>query len=129
MCAPAFDKVMYSQELEVVHALEGLPDVFGRPASLAVTLRRAAMWACETACETCASKLGYWIDQAAYIVLVTLMQDEAVLGASEWMLQNYFVGCVALWPISMPFLLSGFDLTATLSFEDGAMGERYVVDI
>ncbi|KAG4442982.1 hypothetical protein IFR05_001513 [Cadophora sp. M221] len=100
-CVSAFEKVMHSQELEEIHALEGLPDVF--------VVQRV------------------WL--SLYVELRSLMQDEAVLGASEWMLQNYLVGCVGLWPISMPFLLSGFDLMAELSFEDGAMGERDIVDI
>ncbi|PVH73798.1 hypothetical protein DL98DRAFT_576031 [Cadophora sp. DSE1049] len=128
-CASNFDEVMRSQELEEIHALEGLPDVFGRRVSLAVGIRRAATWACDTSCDSCACKVGYWADQAAYIVLVATMQDEAILGQREWMLQNYLVGCVALWPVSMSFLLSGFDLTAELSFEEGAMGDRDVVDI
>ena len=128
-CGPAFNEVMYSQDLEEIHAMESLPDVFGHRVSLAVAIRRAALWACDISCDSCACKVGYWADQVAYIVLVITMQDEALLGPREWMIQNYFVGCVALWPISLPFLLSGFDLAAKLTFEDGAMGERDVLDI
>ncbi|TVY67416.1 hypothetical protein LSUE1_G006581 [Lachnellula suecica] len=136
-CGPVFEKTMASMEKEEIHAAAGLPpsvtvakDEFGRPASLAAGFRRAAMWACsDECCDVCASRIGNWIDAAAYSVLTALMHDEPLLGPSMWMLQNYFVGCVAFWPVSLPFLLSGFDLLADMSFEDGAMGTRDVVDI
>ena len=57
------------------------------------------------------------------------MHDESLMGPSMWILQNYFVGSVAFWPVELPFLLAGFDLLAALSFDDGAMGERDVLDI
>ncbi|CZR59339.1 uncharacterized protein PAC_09231 [Phialocephala subalpina] len=134
-CAPEFDRVMASEELEEVHATAGLPRSvtigrFGRSASLGVGLRRAVLWACrDECCDVCACRVGYWADAAAYSVLSSSMHDEPLMGASMWMLQSYFVGCIAFWPISVPFLLSGFDLMAELSFEDGAMGERDIVDI
>lgn len=131
-CGPIFDVTMGSSENEEVHAIEGLPPhvTAGRPASLAAGFRRAAVWACsEDCCDICASRIGYWADAAAYSVLTALMHDEPLMGPSAWMLQNYFVGCVAFHPIGLPFLLSGFDLLADLSFENGAMGERDVVDI
>lgn len=88
------------------------------------------MWACsQECCDICASRIGYWADAAAYSVMTALMHNEPLMGPSMWMLQNYFVGCVAFWPIGLPFLLSGFDLLARLSFDDGAMGTRDVVDI
>jgi hypothetical protein len=134
-CAPLFDTMMTSDELEEVHAMDKLPESvrvgkFGRPASLAVAFRRVGLWACsDDCCDICASRIGFWEDEAAYSVLSALMCDEPLMGPSMWMLQNYFVGCVAFWPIAMPFLLSGFDLLADLSFDDGAMGERDVLDI
>jgi len=136
VCAPLFNTVMASNEKEEIHAANGLPaevttGKFGRPASLAVGLRRASLWACTDGgcCDVCASKIGYWCDAASYAVLTALMHDEPLMGPSMWMLQNYFVGCTALSPIGLPFLLAGFDLLAELSFDDGAMGERDVVDI
>ncbi|KAF8849088.1 hypothetical protein BDZ45DRAFT_604896 [Acephala macrosclerotiorum] len=134
-CAPRFNKVMASKEPEQVHAIAGLPrsvtvGKFGRPASLGVGLRRAALWACrDECCDVCACRISSWADAAAYSVLSSLMHDEPLIGSSMWMLQSYFVGCIAFWPISLPFLLSGFDLMAELSFEVGAMGKRDVVDI
>lgn len=136
-CGPLFDMIMASDEKEEIHAMEGLPSSvtvakgeFGRPASLAAGFRRAALWACgDACCDVCGSRIGNWIDAAAYTVLTALMHDEPLLEPSMWMLQNYFVGCVAFWPISLPFLLSGFDLMADMSFEDGAMGTRDIVDI
>lgn len=134
-CAPLFEIMMNSNEPEEVHAMDRLPESvtvgkFGRPASLAATLRRAALWACsDICCGICACRLGYWVDEASYSVLTALMHDESLMGPSMWMLQNYFVGCVAFWPIAIPFLLAGFDLLADLSFEHGAMGERDAIDI
>lgn len=57
------------------------------------------------------------------------MHNESVAGSVTWPLQNYFVGTVAYWPINLPFLLSGFDLVAHITCEDGAMGKRDLVDI
>lgn len=134
-CSPLFENVMASSESEEIRAVEGIPlhlttGIFGRPASLAAGLRRAALWGCkEDCCDVCASRIGHWADAASYAVLTALMNDEPQLGPSGWMLQNYFVGCVAFWPIGLPFLLSGFDLLANLSFDNGAMGTRDVVDI
>lgn len=68
--------------------MEGLPDVFGHRVSLAVAIRRAATWACDITCDSCVCKVGYWADQVAYIVLVVTMQDEPLLGAREWMIQD-----------------------------------------
>jgi hypothetical protein len=136
-CRPLFEKIMFSTEKEVVLAAKGLPrnvtvdmEGFGRPASLAVGFRRAALWACGlNCCDVCASSIGYWADAAAFIVLSALMRDEPSLRPSAWMMQNYFVGCVVFAPISLPYLLSGFDLLADLHFDDGAMGARDIVDI
>jgi hypothetical protein len=134
-CGCLFDVVMSSKQNEIIYATAGLPPSvtngkFGRPASRAVGLRRAALWACsKDCCDICASRIGYWADAAAYSVLSALMHDEPFLSPSEWMLQNYFVGCVSFRPVGISFLLSGFDRLARLSFEDGAMGSRDVVDI
>lgn len=133
-CGPVFDVVMASGEKEEVHAAAGIPrqvtlGTFGRPASLAAGFRRATLFGCsEDCCDVCASRIGFWADAAAYSVLSALMHDEPLLGPTMWMLQNYFVGCISLWPIGVSFLLSGFDLLAELSFDDGAMGARDVVD-
>ena len=73
--------------------------------------------------------MGCWADAAAYTVLSSLMSSEPDNGRNTWCLQNYFVGTVTFWPVALPFLLSGFDLAARMSFEVGAMGERDIVDI
>ena len=57
------------------------------------------------------------------------MHDEPLVGPSTWSLQNYFVGAVTFWPIELPVLLGGFDMLAKMSFDDGAMGDRDIVDI
>ena len=130
-CGGAFEALMNDSRREEVHAIGGLPEtVTVTPAAgLAVGIRQAVLWASSSeCCDTCASRIGYWADAIAYTVLSALMHDEPYMGPSTWLLQCYFVGTITLWPISLPFLLSGFDLMANISCEKGAMGVRDVVD-
>lgn len=132
-CNPIFRTIMASENLEEVHAISGLPQTVTscRAAGLAVGIRRAVLWAINSSscCEKCACKTGFWADAVSYSVLSALMHSESVTGRVTWPLQLYFVGTVAFWPIALPFLLSGFDLVAHITCEDGAMGTRDVVDI
>lgn len=61
-------------------------------------------------------------------MLVAAMQLEKKISAKDWSLQLYFTECVGLAPVSIPALLSGFDLMADLTYDSGPMGERGVVD-
>lgn len=131
-CTPKFEAMIADPSKEEIHAIGGLPEtVTGcRPAGLAAAIRRASIWAIsDDCCEICACRTGAWVDATAYTVLSALMHDEPLMGPSTWCLQNYFVGAVTFWPINLPFLLSGFDLLANMTFEDGAMGHRDIVDI
>lgn len=132
-CNPTFHTIMASNNLEEIHAISGLPETVTscRAAGLAAGIRRAVLWATNSpaCCEKCACKTGFWADAVSYSVLSALMYNESVTGSVTWPLQNYFVGTVAFWPIAIPFLLSGFDLVAHITCEDGAMGQRDVVDI
>ena len=132
-CTPNFHAIMASNKLEELHAISGLPEAVTscRAAGLAVGIRRAVLWAINSpsCCEKCACKIGFWADAVSYSVLSALMHNESVTGSVTWSLQNYFVGTVAYWPINLPFLLSGFDLVAHITCEDGAMGKRDLVDI
>lgn len=132
-CLPNFHATMTSNDLEEIHAIHGLPETVTscRAAGLAAGIRRAVLWATNSSlcCEKCACKTGFWADAVSYTVISALMYNEPVTGSVTWPLQNYFVGTVAYWPISLPFLLSGFDLVAHITCKDGAMGKRDVVDI
>lgn len=132
-CGQIFKAIMASSDLEEVHAFAGLPTnvTSCRSGGLAVGIRRAILWASNSSdcCEKCACKIGFWGDSVSYTVLSSLMYEEPVTEAIIWSLQKYFVGTVAFWPVSLPFLLAGFDLLADLILEDGAMGDRDLVDI
>lgn len=126
---PNFEKTMNDTEYEEVHAIKGLPEfiIKCQAAGLAVAIRRAVIWASTECCDSCASKIGIWADAAAYSVLTCLLHEEPKWDTSTWALQNYFVGTVALWPVSLPFLLSGFDLEASIVCGEGAMDRWDVV--
>ncbi|CZT41988.1 uncharacterized protein RSE6_01814 [Rhynchosporium secalis] len=96
---------------------------------LGAAIRRAAVIAAsDTCCDVCACRIGNWGDSVAYRVLVALMKSEEKASAREWLLQNYIVGCVDFWPISVPSVLAGFDMVGDLKYDNGAMGIRDVVD-
>jgi hypothetical protein len=131
-CQPKFDALMSQSSMEEIRAIGGLPEEVTscRAAGLGVGLRRVALWALtEKCCEECACKIGFWADAAGYSVLSALLIDEPTTGSSIWCLQNYFVGTITYWPVSLPNLLSGFDLLADIVVDEGAMGVRDVVDI
>jgi len=56
------------------------------------------------------------------------MKSEPVMSAKVWLLHIYLVGCVEFYPVAVPSILCGFDLLADLTYENGAMGGRDVVD-
>ena len=60
--------------------------------------------------------------------VISLMTVEPIMSSREWLLCNYFMGCVAFSPFRMISVLANFDLNADISFEDGAMGVRDVAD-
>ena len=132
-CSLPFLAIMASDDLDEIHAIGGLPEAVTscRAAGLAVGIRRAVLWAINSSscCEKCACRIGFWADAVAYTVLRALLHAAPFTGCATWPLQHYFVGTVSFWPIALPFLLSGFDLVAHITCEDGAMGKGDVVDI
>ncbi|KAF8150488.1 hypothetical protein K438DRAFT_1865489 [Mycena galopus ATCC 62051] len=60
--------------------------------------------------------------------MVALMRSEPHTSASEYLLQCYVAGCVPLAPVSVPAILSGFDLLCEITQHEGAMGCRDVLD-
>jgi hypothetical protein len=131
-CGPRFDALMRDPAAEEVRAIKGLPEsvTHCRAAGLAAGIRRAVVWCCtDEPCDVCASRIGCWTDATAYTVLSSMMYTEISYGPSVWSLQNYFVGAVTLWPIELPVLLGGFDMIAKMTFNDGAMGARDIVDV
>ncbi|CZS91150.1 uncharacterized protein RCO7_01466 [Rhynchosporium graminicola] len=116
---------------DAVRGIEGLPQSVSscRALGLAAAIHRAAVFAAsDTCCDVCACRIGNWGDSVAYRVLVALMKSEEKASAREWLLQNYIVGCVDFWPISVPSVLAGFDMVGDLKYDNGAMGIRDVVD-
>ncbi|KAF4626052.1 hypothetical protein G7Y89_g12107 [Cudoniella acicularis] len=114
-----------------IQAVADLPkNVVSSPAvSLAAAIRRTAVWATTNdCCDVCACRIGSWGDNASNRVLILAMVNEPEMSAKEWLLQSYFISCVAFWPVSVPSILLGFDLVADLQFADKAMGDRDVVD-
>ncbi|KAJ5101310.1 hypothetical protein NUU61_003532 [Penicillium alfredii] len=119
------------------HAIAGIPQaVVSRDSvALAVGLRRVAILAATTdhssgeyCCDACACKLGAWVDNLSYKVLVSMMESEPKSTPKEWMLENYLVIYATLWPVCAISILSGFDVIANAKFQPGAMGERDAVD-
>jgi hypothetical protein len=128
-CRLPFSALMTDQTKEEVHAIAGLPDdvTLCRAASLAAGIRPAALWASsDSCCDICACQIGHWADTVSYTVLSALMSTEPKTGRHTWCLQSYFAAAVTFRPISLPFLLSGFNRLASLTFEDGVMGTRDV---
>ncbi|KAL2794804.1 hypothetical protein BJX66DRAFT_337594 [Aspergillus keveii] len=111
-----------------IQAIPGLPESVtnSEPIQLATTIRRAALWAATSSecCDSCACQIGLWANEVSDRVLVALMKIEKEISNREWLLQNYFAGCVAFSPLRLITITTGFDLVAKISYETEAMGER-----
>jgi hypothetical protein len=129
-CEELFNAALTDPDDEI-HAIPGLPKTVtsSSAVSLAAAIRRGAILATSAqCCDTCACRIGAWGDSAAYKVLVALMKSEPELSSKEWLLQNYLVACLDFFPVSIPTILSCFDMVGELTYENGAMGDRDVVD-
>ena len=133
VCAPCKVSLQFAflrEHEDEVHGVPGLPEsVTTCPAvGIAAAFRRAAVWATGfECCDSCASIIGAWLDANAYKVIVALMLSERFTGERDWVLQNYIVGCVEIYPLCVPTILSGFDIAADIKYDFGAMGDREVV--
>ena len=129
-CEEPFGAVLANTDDEI-HAIPGLPIIVisSSAIGLAAAIRRAAILVTSAeCCDTCACRIGAWGDNAPYKVLLALMKSEPELSSKEWLLQNYLVACLDFYPMSIPIILSGFDIVGELTYEIGAMGDRDVVD-
>lgn len=125
-CAEPFHYAFHRYQDEV-QAIHGLPrSITNSPASrIAVTIRRAAIWATTSeCCDNCACAVGLWANDVSDKVIIAIMQSESDLSSRDWLLQNYFAGCVAFSPLRLVTITTGFDLITQVKYEAEAMGER-----
>ncbi|KAF7336318.1 hypothetical protein MVEN_02180500 [Mycena venus] len=130
-CVHGFQHALHDWAADEIHGISGLPHIAfaGSAVARAAAIRRVAIFATDTSCcEGCASRIGCWADLVGYTVLTASMLGEEGLSASEWLLECYAVWTVTIWPVSVPTVLSGFDLLCDVSQEEGAMGGRDVLD-
>ncbi|KAJ5902901.1 hypothetical protein N7495_003429 [Penicillium taxi] len=117
----------FDRKNDEVYAVHGLPEsvTHSRPVAIAVAIRRVALWAISSeCCDGCACILADWANTIGDKVLVALMKSELDVSNQDWLLQNYFAGCVAFSPLRLVSITTGFDLIAKVSYESEAMGER-----
>lgn len=130
-CIVPFHEALLAFASDTISAIEGLPvDVVEhRAVARAAAIRRAAIFATsEECCDVCACRIGCWADLVSYTVLTALMGNEKSTPASEWLLQCYAVWTVMTSPVDVATVLSGFDLCCEVIQDNGAMGERDVLD-
>jgi len=116
---------------DIIQAIPGVPAlvVHSAPVSIAAAIRRGSLFAMTSeCCDACACQIGLWGNRISDKAVISLMTVEPVMSSREWLLCNYFMGCVAFFPLRMISVLANFDLNADISFEDGAMGVRDVAD-
>ena len=131
LCSVKYKDILSSFENDSFHAIPGLPtDVTTCPAvARTAAIRRVALYASDDACcDPCACKIGRWADAAGYMICGALMENESTTNAADWLLQCYAVWTISLSPISVMTVLSGFDLLCDVKCEDGAMGDRDVLN-
>lgn len=129
-CATGFSAAFFNKK-DSIQGISGLPkEVWNStPVILSAAIRRGAVWATTSeCCDSCACVVGKWANVMSDRPVVALMQSEKILSSRDWLLQNYFMGCVAFSPMRLISILAGFDVTADLNFEPGAMGDRDIVD-
>ncbi|KAL4981894.1 cytochrome P450 [Aspergillus falconensis] len=129
-CQRSFTAMIDSAPVTISSAIPLAPEITNSAAlGAAARIALAGRWAMTPeCCATCSAEMGHWADQAAYIVLVPLMQSEPVLSPAMWLLECYAVWCTIASPISVASILSGFDLLGEFEYVEGAMGNRDVVD-
>ncbi|KAJ7628901.1 hypothetical protein FB45DRAFT_1059569 [Roridomyces roridus] len=130
-CTPQFQVALNAFETDELHSATELPSAAfaSLVAARAAAIRRVAIFATEpSCCDVCASRIGCWADSVAYTVLTALMRSDESTSASEWLMQCYAAWSVTTWPMSVGTVLSGFDLICETTQEEGAMGQRDVVD-
>ncbi|KAJ6451442.1 hypothetical protein C8R45DRAFT_916597 [Mycena sanguinolenta] len=133
-CTRGFAEALDAFELECsgIQAVEGMPmsAIQCDGVAIAAAIYRACAFATSTdCCDVCACRIGYWADEASTEVVLALMRSEPQTPAVEWLMQCYIVGCVPLAPVSVPSILTGFDLLCDIKEHDRAMGCRDVLDI
>lgn len=129
-CTTGFTDAFLNTHDEV-EAIPGLPNtvVSSAPVALAAAIRRGSCWATTSdCCDKCACTIGMWANVMSDRAVVALMLEEREVSSRDWLLQNYLMGCVAFSPLRLISILVGFDVTADITFEEGAMGVRDVLD-
>ncbi|KAL4950528.1 hypothetical protein BDW69DRAFT_187280 [Aspergillus filifer] len=120
-------KLAFSSPHDKVQAISGIPATVtdSEPVALAVAIRRAALWATTAeCCDRCACTIGLWANDVSDRVTVALMKSEKEVSNRDWLLQNYFAGCVAFSPLRLITITTGFDLASRISYETEALGDR-----
>jgi len=129
-CTRSFEEVI-NNDRDMIEAIPGLPETVtsGDSAAMAAGIRRACIWATTSqSCDKCACVIGFWVNDMSDRIVVALVQSELKLCTRDWLLENYFVSCVAHWPLRLISILAGFDVNVNIKLEKGAMGDRDVVD-
>ncbi|KAF4629811.1 hypothetical protein G7Y89_g8336 [Cudoniella acicularis] len=128
--AETFNGVFYADK-DQIDAIPNLPTsvTVGDANVLTAAIRRSCVWATTSKyCDLCACTIGMWAKIMSDRVVVAIMMIERHISPRDWTLQNYFAGCVAFSPLRMISTTAGFDMTAKITFEDGAMGVRDVIN-
>ncbi|KAJ7315380.1 hypothetical protein DFH08DRAFT_790363 [Mycena albidolilacea] len=131
-CKQGFAEAIQAFETDEIHATDGIPAsvINCKAVAIAAAIRRASLFASgDGCCDVCACRIGCWADEVSPEVMMALMESEDNTSASEWLLQCYAVACIPLMPMSVPSILSGFDLLCEVKEHEGAMGARDVLDI
>ncbi|TVY41615.1 hypothetical protein LSUB1_G002175 [Lachnellula subtilissima] len=128
-CSFGFREAFFKKN-HTIQAITGLPPnaIYCAPVTLAAAIRRGALWAATSdCCNPCACTIGTWTNIMSDRPVVALMQTEQKVCTRDWLLQNYVMGCVAFSPLRLVSILAGFDATADITFEAGAMGEETIL--
>ncbi|KAJ7826178.1 hypothetical protein B0H14DRAFT_3722721 [Mycena olivaceomarginata] len=131
-CKQGFAEAIQAFETDEIHAIDGIPAsvINCKAVAIAAAIRRASLFASgDGCCDVCACRIGCWADEVSPEVMMALMESEDNTSASEWLLQCYAVACIPPMPMSVPSILSGFDLLCEVKEHEGAMGARDVLDI
>jgi len=131
-CMQGFVEAIEEFETDEIHAIDGIAVsvIDCKAVAIAAAIRRASLFASGVGCcDVCACRIGCWADEVSPEVMMALMESEHSTSASEWLLQCYAVACIPIMPVSVPSILSGFDLLCEVKEHDNAMGSRDVLDI
>ncbi|KAJ7666356.1 hypothetical protein B0H17DRAFT_951103 [Mycena rosella] len=130
-CMLSFKEALDGFASDEIRGVEGLSaSIAGcQGVARAAAIRRATLFAAsDICCDLCACRIGCWADMISHRVLSALISTEPTSSAAEWLLQCYTVWTVMSFPVSVATILSGFDLCCEMNQDEGAMGNRDVLD-